>query len=89
MEHFRLRKYRGPEVWKRVREAYEAGESGPSVARRFDVGLANLRKKSRKEEWCRKHIAARLDQRAGAGASGRRAIGRRLGAAVGRSASGG
>lgn len=62
MEHFRLRKYRGPEVWKRVREAYEAGESGPSVARRFDVGLANLRKKARLEGWCRKHIAARLDR---------------------------
>lgn len=62
MEHFRLRKYRGPEVWKRVREAYEAGESGPSVARRFDVGLANLRKKARLEGWCRKHTAARLDQ---------------------------
>ncbi|GAW42241.1 hypothetical protein SH203_02657 [Brevundimonas sp. SH203] len=62
MEHYRLRKYRGPEVWKRVREAYEAGESGKSVARRFDVGLANLRKKSRREGWSRKDTAARLDR---------------------------
>jgi hypothetical protein len=62
MEHHRLRKYRGPEVWKRVRQAYEAGESGPSVARRFDVGLANLRKKARENGWSRKHTAARLDQ---------------------------
>lgn len=62
MEHFRLRKYRGPEVWKRVRQAYEAGESGASVARRLDVGLANLRKKARLEGWCRKQTAARLDQ---------------------------
>jgi len=62
MEHYRLRKYRGPEVWARVRQAYEAGESGPSVARRFDVGLANLRKKARQEAWSRRHTAARLDR---------------------------
>lgn len=62
MEHHRLRKYRGPEVWARVRVAYEAGESGPSVARRFDVGLANLRKKCRREGWSRRHQAERLDR---------------------------
>ena len=62
MEHHRLRKYRGPKVWKRVRQAYEAGESGPSVARRFDVGLADLRKKAREKGWSRKHTAARLDR---------------------------
>lgn len=62
MEHYRLRKYRGPEVWARVRAAYEAGESGASVARRFDVGLSNLRKKARKEGWTRKDIARRLDE---------------------------
>lgn len=62
MDHYRLRKYRGQETWDRVRAAYEAGETGPSVARRFDVGLANLRKKARKEGWTRKHIAMRLDK---------------------------
>lgn len=62
MDHYRLRKYRGPEVWARVRQAYEAGESGPSVARRFDVGLANIRKKSRLEGWSRRHQAARADR---------------------------
>jgi len=62
MDHYRLRKYRGQETWDRVRAAYEAGETGPSVARRFDVGLANLRKKARKEGWTRKHVAARLDK---------------------------
>lgn len=62
MEHFRLRKYRGPEVWARVRQAYEAGESGPSVAQRFDVGLANLRKKCRREGWSRRHQAERADR---------------------------
>lgn len=62
MEHFRLRKYRGPETWTRVRKAYEAGESGPSCARRFDVGLANLRKKCRREGWSRCHQAERADR---------------------------
>lgn len=62
MDHFRLRKYRGPEVWARVRQAYEAGESGPSVAQRFDVGLANLRKKCRLEGWSRRHQAERSDR---------------------------
>jgi hypothetical protein len=61
MEHHRLRKYRGPETWRRVREAYIAGESGPSVARRFDVGLANLRRRAIEEGWTRKAIAARID----------------------------
>lgn len=61
MEHYRLCKHRGPEVWARVRLAYEAGESGPSVARRLDVGLANLRKKARKEGWSRRDQARRLD----------------------------
>lgn len=62
MDHFRLRKYRGPEVWARVRLAYEAGESGPSVAQRFDVGLANLRRKCRREGWSRRHQAERSDR---------------------------
>ena len=62
MEHVRLRKYRGPEVWRRVREAYVAGESGPSLARRFDVGLANLRKKASREDWTRSAAAAEIDR---------------------------
>lgn len=61
MEHHRLRKYRGPGTWKQVREAFIAGESGPSCARRFDVGLANLRRKARAEGWTRAAIAAKLD----------------------------
>lgn len=61
MQHHRLRKYRGPETWKQVREAFIAGESGPSVARRFDVGLANLRRRARAEGWTRAAIAAQLD----------------------------
>jgi len=61
MDPYRQRKYRGPETWARVREAYSAGESEPSVARRFDVGLASLRKKAMREGWTRNRIAAVMD----------------------------
>jgi len=61
MEHHRLRKYRGPETWARVRAAYVAGESAPSVARRFDVGLSNLRRRAMAEGWTRSRIAEQLD----------------------------
>lgn len=62
MEHYRLRKYRGPEVWARARTAYEQGQTGPDVARRYDVGLANLRKKARREGWSRSDQAAAADR---------------------------
>ena len=61
MEHHRLRKYRGPETWAMVRQAYIAGESAPSLVRRFDVGHANLRRRARIEGWTRKVIAEKLD----------------------------
>ena len=61
MEHYRLRKYRGPETWAQVRKAYVTGESAPSVARRFDVGLSNLRRRALAEGWTRKRIAVRMD----------------------------
>jgi hypothetical protein len=61
MDHFRLRKYRGPEVWARVKEAYVAGEPGPQVAQRYDVGLANLRKKAQREGWTRRGAARASD----------------------------
>ena len=61
MEHHRLRKYRGPETWARVKAAYVAGESAPSVARRFDVGLSNLRRRAMAEGWKRSRIAQALD----------------------------
>lgn len=61
MDHHRLRKYRGPETWKRVEQAYVAGESAPSVALRLDVGLANLRRRAIKEGWTRKAHAGKHD----------------------------
>jgi hypothetical protein len=61
MEHHRLRKYRGPETWAHARAAYIAGESGPSVARRLDVGLSNLRRRAMAEGWTRAAIASQLD----------------------------
>lgn len=61
MDHYRLRKYRGPETWAKVKEAYLAGEPAPSVALRFDVSLANLRKKASREGWTRNAMALRYD----------------------------
>jgi len=69
MDHHRLRKYRGPETWAQVREAYIAGEPAPAVARRFDVGLSNLRRRARLEGWTRNRIAEGLDLRRVRGAA--------------------
>lgn len=61
MDHYAPRKYRGPEIWARVRQAYLAGEPAPSVARRFDVGLDNLRRRATHEGWTRREAARRCD----------------------------
>ena len=63
MDHFRLRKHRGPEVWERVKEAYLAGEGARSVALRFDVSVANLRKKASEGGWTRRADAVRTDMK--------------------------
>ena len=63
MDHHRLRKYRGPETWRRVREAYLAGESARAVALRFDVGESNVRRKVMQEGWTRKTYAEQHDLR--------------------------
>jgi hypothetical protein len=62
MDHHRLKKYRGPETWARVKAAYVAGESAASVALRFDVSVANLRKKASREGWTRRVVAVHLDE---------------------------
>lgn len=69
MDHHRLRKYRGPETWAQVKAAYIAGEPAPAVARRFDVGLSNLRRRARLEGWTRNRIAGQLDLKPVRGAS--------------------
>jgi transposase-like protein len=45
------RKVRDWETWQAVRRAWEAGETAASVARRFDVGLANLWRRRAAEGW--------------------------------------
>lgn len=57
-----MRKYRGEDTWARVREAYLAGEPAASVARRFDVSVANLRKRASEGGWTRRAEAGRLDR---------------------------
>lgn len=69
MDHHRLRKYRGPETWAQVKAAYIAGEPAPAVARRFDVGLSNLRRRARLEGWTRNRVAGQLDLKPVRGAS--------------------
>ena len=59
-------KQRSPAVWARVREAYLAGEPAASVARRFDVGLGNLRYRANAEGWTRKAMMARAEAETGA-----------------------
>ena len=59
MQHLSPRRYRGPDVWARVKAAYLAGEPAPSVCRRFDVGLANLRRRAGSEGWTRLEAAIR------------------------------
>lgn len=54
-------KQRSPAVWARVRAAYLAGETAASVARRFDVGLGNLRYRANAEGWTRKAMMAGAD----------------------------
>lgn len=47
-------KQRSPAVWAKVKDAYLAGEPAASVARRFDVGVGNLRFRASKQGWTRK-----------------------------------
>ena len=63
MRHLTPRKYRGPEVWAKVKAAYLAGEPAPSVCRRFDVGVANLRRRAKAEGWTRIEAALQTDGR--------------------------
>lgn len=47
-------KIRSDETWAEVRRAWEGGETGASVARRYDVGLANLWRRRASEGWERR-----------------------------------
>ena len=47
-------KCRSPETWDLIRTACRLGESGPSLARRFDVTTWNIYKKAMEEGWSRR-----------------------------------
>ena len=51
-------KYRSAETWDLIRSAYMRGESGPSLARRYDVTTWNIYKKAMEEGWSRRAMAA-------------------------------
>lgn len=53
------KKFRSPEVWARVKAAYLAGDTAAAVCERFDVGLANLRRRAGAEGWTRAEAALR------------------------------
>ena len=54
MEFETTRKLRDHDTWGEVRRAWEAGETGASLARRYDVGLANLWRRRASEGWVRR-----------------------------------
>jgi uncharacterized protein YjcR len=41
----------GPQTWGRIREAYLSGLSAPTVAARFGVSVAAIRKRAAREGW--------------------------------------
>lgn len=51
------RKLRSEDTWDQVRRAWEAGETAASLARRYDVGLANLWRRRASEGWERRETA--------------------------------
>lgn len=60
--HHSLRKYQGPGVWAHVKADYLAGELGRVVAERYDVSLANLRRRASTEGWTRAAHAQAVDR---------------------------
>lgn len=50
MDYTRQR-HRSEETWAEVRRGWERGETGASLARRYDVGLANLWRRRAAEGW--------------------------------------
>lgn len=53
MTAWRDHKVRSEETWAHVRRDWEAGETGASLARRYDVGLDNLWRRRATEGWSR------------------------------------
>jgi hypothetical protein len=54
-------KFRGPETWALAKEAYLAGETCASIARRLDVGESAMKRRMKNEGWTRRDHAAALD----------------------------
>jgi hypothetical protein len=54
-------KFRGPETWALAKEAYLAGETCASIARRLDLTESAMKRRMRNEGWTRRDHAAALD----------------------------
>jgi len=53
MPRWNTSKIRDEDTWAEVRRGWEQGETGASLARRYDVGLANLWRRRAAEGWSR------------------------------------
>ncbi|RYG96866.1 MAG: hypothetical protein EON58_11075 [Alphaproteobacteria bacterium] len=53
MPHYNTTKVRDEDTWAEVRRGWEQGETGASLALRYDVGLANLWRRRASEGWSR------------------------------------
>lgn len=53
MDYLPARKIRSEDTWWEIRRAWERGETGASLALRYDVGLANLWRRRASEGWRR------------------------------------
>ncbi len=47
-----------PDTWRLIRAAYLSGLSAPTVAARFDISVAALRKRAAREGWTKRDILA-------------------------------
>lgn len=48
---------KSPETWELVRSGYMRGETGPVLAARYGVSVANIRYRARREGWTRRALA--------------------------------
>ncbi|MFJ6024812.1 hypothetical protein ACIQC9_09495 [Brevundimonas sp. NPDC092305] len=54
MTQWTEKKIRSEDTWDEVERRWEAGETGASLAQRYDVGLANLWRRRASEGWRRR-----------------------------------
>jgi len=56
MTRYPRKKYRGPQTWAAIREAYIAGETATALADSFDTTVSAIRKRATLEGWTRRQL---------------------------------